>query len=98
MYDFPTRILDCHFIVHYKFRSWYKETASPVNKDIVILFDKSNSMKGSLIDQAKQAVIAVLESLGPNDRVIIHVYNFFFYFFKVVNNIGYMLCQYRSYR
>ncbi len=52
------------------FRSWYKETASPVNKDIVILFDKSNSMKGSLIDQAKQAVIAVLESLGPNDRVL----------------------------
>ncbi len=51
------------------FRSWYKETASPVNKDIVIVFDKSNSMKGSLMNQVKKAIVAVLESLGPNDRV-----------------------------
>ncbi len=53
-------------------RSWYKETASPVNKDIVIVFDKSNSMKGSLMNQVKKAVVAVLESLGPNDRVSLH--------------------------
>ncbi len=50
------------------FRSWYKETASPVNKDIVIVFDKSNSMN-SKMDQVKDAILAVLESLGPNDRV-----------------------------
>ena len=50
------------------FRPWYKETASTVLKDVVIVFDKSRSMQNSLT-LAKDAVKAVLHALGPNDRV-----------------------------
>ena len=39
-----------------------------VQKDVVIVFDVSRSMQ-SLLKQAKGAVKAVLNTLGPNDRV-----------------------------
>ena len=39
-----------------------------VEKDVVIVFDVSRSMQ-SLLRQAKGAVKAVLNTLGPNDRV-----------------------------
>ena len=50
------------------FRPWYKETSSTVLKDVVIVLDKSKSMQGYL-PQVKAAVKAVLNTLGPNDRV-----------------------------
>ena len=50
------------------FRPWYKETVSTVRKDVVIVFDKSLSMVNYL-PKTKIAVKAVLNTLGPNDRV-----------------------------
>ncbi len=38
-------------------------------KDIVLVFDKSRSMAGDLLKQAKLAVKAVMHTLTPNDRV-----------------------------
>ena len=39
-----------------------------VAKDVVVVLDISGSMKGIKIDQAKRALIYVLDQLGPNDR------------------------------
>ncbi len=62
-------VTECNNAVSLYYRSWYKETSSPVNKDIVVVFDRSNSMKGERMRGAQNALKAILDSLGPNDRV-----------------------------
>lgn len=50
-----------------------KADASP--KDILLVLDKSGSMRGAKIEQARQALLYVLEHLPPQDRVGIVVYD-----------------------
>lgn len=45
------------------------ETASPDPKDVVIVIDTSGSMRGPLLNMAKDAAKAVLDTFNPNDRV-----------------------------
>ncbi|CAC5416932.1 unnamed protein product [Mytilus coruscus] len=61
-----------------RFRSAFAATASPKDKDVVILIDSSSSMKQisgvtskSKISIAKEAARTVIETLNPNDRVIL---------------------------
>jgi Ca-activated chloride channel family protein len=49
--------------------------AAKVPKDVVLLLDKSGSMRGAKIDQARQALLEVLEDLAPEDRFGIVVYD-----------------------
>ena len=51
------------------YRSWYVETASPVKKNLVIIIDRSGSMKGLRMKLAKDAAITVLDTLSPHDNV-----------------------------
>ena len=44
-------------------------------KDVVAVFDHSGSMSGQKLDQAKQALIYVLQHLGGEDRFNVIVYN-----------------------
>ncbi|XP_076082495.1 VWFA and cache domain-containing protein 1-like isoform X1 [Mytilus galloprovincialis] len=56
-----------------RFRPFYVSTATPVQKDVVVVIDKSGSMSSrhnskTLLQIAKEAAISVLETLNPNDR------------------------------
>ncbi|XP_053377482.1 VWFA and cache domain-containing protein 1-like isoform X2 [Mercenaria mercenaria] len=56
-----------------RFRPFYVSSATPVQKDVVVVIDKSGSMSAlhnnqPLIQIAKQAAITVLQTLNPNDR------------------------------
>ncbi|XP_071141369.1 VWFA and cache domain-containing protein 1-like isoform X1 [Mytilus edulis] len=56
-----------------RFRPFYVSTATPVQKDVVVVIDKSGSMRNlhdskTLLQIAKEAAISVLETLNPNDR------------------------------
>ena len=44
------------------------ERARPVARDLIVLLDTSGSMSGSPLGQAKRAVCALLDTLGPQDR------------------------------
>ena len=50
-------------------RSWYVETASPVNKNLVIIIDRSGSMSGTRMKLAIDAALTVLDTLSPQDNV-----------------------------
>lgn len=50
-------------------RSWYVETASPVNKNLVIIIDRSGSMSGKRMKLAIDAALTVLDTLSPQDNV-----------------------------
>lgn len=55
-------------------RPFYVSTATPTEKDVVIVIDKSNSMSATdrgkpLIQIAKEATVTVLRTLNPSDRV-----------------------------
>ncbi|CAG2235343.1 unnamed protein product [Mytilus edulis] len=61
-----------------RFRSAFAATASPKDKDVVILIDSSSSMKQisgvtskSKMIIAKEAARTVIETLNPNDRVAV---------------------------
>ncbi|XP_052072384.1 VWFA and cache domain-containing protein 1-like isoform X13 [Mytilus californianus] len=61
-----------------RFRSAFAATASPKDKDVVILIDSSSSMKQisgvtskSKMSIAKEAARTVIETLNPNDRVAV---------------------------
>ena len=51
------------------FRPWYVGTMSPERKDVIIALDRSLSMEGSQLEHAKEAVMVIIESLSPLDRV-----------------------------
>ncbi|CAC5388604.1 unnamed protein product [Mytilus coruscus] len=56
-----------------RFRPFYVSSATPVQKDVVVVIDKSGSMSDlhnskTLLQIAKEAAISVLETLNPNDR------------------------------
>ena len=57
--------------LHY--RSWYKDTASPALKDIVLVFDKSRAMQEYLLKEGEmtQVLNTVINTLSPKDRVTI---------------------------
>jgi len=46
-----------------------------VNKDFILIIDRSGSMSGSGISQAKDAAHHILDNLNPNDRFNIVVFN-----------------------
>lgn len=50
-----------------------RETAMP--KDLVLVLDRSGSMSGEKIDQAKQALHFILDHLNPEDRFSIVAFN-----------------------
>lgn len=50
-------------------RQWYVNAASPTPKRLVLTLDRSGSMSGDRFMKVKEAAIAVLDSLGPNDEV-----------------------------
>ena len=52
--------------MNYFNRPWYIETATSVDKDIVILIDKS---VGNAIRTSLEAANTVLATMNPNDRV-----------------------------
>ncbi len=55
-----------------RFRPFYVETATPDPKDVVLVFDRSESMHfGDRIKVAKEAAKTFLSTLNPNDRVSI---------------------------
>ncbi len=45
------------------------------NVDMVIVLDRSGSMKGRKIDDARRAVLALLSNLSPNDRFALVTYS-----------------------
>ena len=45
------------------------------NVDLVIVLDRSGSMKGSKIDDARQAVLQLLDNLGEKDRLALVTYS-----------------------
>ena len=58
------------------YRPWYVQTATPQAKDVVIVIDRSGSMKSSissggqtLMEVAVDAAITVVDTLNPDDRV-----------------------------
>ncbi|KAJ8315327.1 hypothetical protein KUTeg_007477 [Tegillarca granosa] len=56
-----------------RYRPFYVSTATPVEKDVVVVIDRSGSMgdyhdSRSLLQIAKEAAISVLDTLNPNDR------------------------------
>ena len=63
------------FSCHHVIRPWYVEALTPEAKDVVILLDVSESMRtdtsgnSNNLAMAKTAVIAVLSTLSPRDRV-----------------------------
>jgi hypothetical protein len=65
----------------FNFRSAFAATASPKDKDVVIILDASSSMKQISGDQsrskmviAKEAARTVIQTLNPNDRVWFFIY------------------------
>ena len=53
-----------------RFRPWYAETATSIPKDIVLLIDRSGSMRrDNRLQTAKDAAKTVVETLNPNDKV-----------------------------
>ena len=56
------------------YRPWFKEAATPIPKDVVLMIDTSSSMgnqfgKHRRIWVAREAGKTVLNTLNPNDRV-----------------------------
>ena len=51
------------------FRSWYKETSNAEKKEIVILLDKSQMMRNKM-RIAIESIKDLVQSLGPQDKVI----------------------------
>ena len=51
------------------FRSWYVETAAPQPKDIVIVFDRSESMGTKRMRTAQEAAKTLIGTFNPSDRV-----------------------------
>lgn len=49
--------------------------AAPLAKDIVLVLDRSGSMNGEKLEQAKRALRYVVENLGPDDRFSILAFN-----------------------
>ena len=45
------------------------EAATAIPKDIVVVLDRSGSMKGRMMQIAREAAKTVVETLNPNDRV-----------------------------
>ena len=56
-----------------RYRSWYKDTASPALKDIVLVFDKSRALQEYLLKEGEmtQVLNTVINTLSPKDRVTI---------------------------
>ena len=50
-------------------------SGEPSNVDLVIVLDRSGSMKGRKIDDARQAVLKLLSSLGAKDRFALVTYS-----------------------
>ncbi len=50
-------------------------SGEPRNVDLVIVLDRSGSMKGRKIDDARQAVLKLLSSLGAKDRFALVTYS-----------------------
>ncbi len=48
---------------------------TPIPKDIVLVIDRSGSMEGDKISQAKEATLYILDHLNPGDRFGIVVFN-----------------------
>ena len=58
------------------FRPWYKEVVSYWKKDVVIVLDRSRSMQNKL-GKVKASITGLLNTLGPNDRVMSFFENFY---------------------
>lgn len=53
-----------------RFRPWYVQTSTSWPKDIVLLIDRSHSMKDfHRMESAIHAAETIIESLGPDDRI-----------------------------
>ncbi|KAI0207775.1 hypothetical protein LSAT2_007517 [Lamellibrachia satsuma] len=50
-------------------KSWYVETATPLPKDIVIVFDRSESMDDERMRAAKESAKTLIGTLNPNHRI-----------------------------
>ena len=50
-------------------RSSSSEKVSSVARDLIFLIDCSGSMHGEPLDQAKRVGAAMIETLGPEDRI-----------------------------
>ncbi len=48
-------------------RPWYIETAAPFIKNVVVMFD--TTVSEDEMEHLRKAVISVLDTLGPHDRV-----------------------------
>jgi len=48
---------------------------APQPVDLVVVLDRSGSMQGAKIDDARQAVLQLIERLGPADRLALVVYS-----------------------
>ena len=52
-----------------RFRPFYVETATPEPKDVVLVIDHSDSMRGSRLKVAREAAKTVLRTMNPRDGV-----------------------------
>jgi len=51
------------------YSSWYVESITPLPKDIVIVFDRSQSMGTKRMRTAVEAAKTLIGTLNPSDRV-----------------------------
>ncbi|XP_061177706.1 VWFA and cache domain-containing protein 1-like [Saccostrea echinata] len=58
-----------------RFRPYYVSSTSYKPRDVVVVLDVSTSMMGLKLYEARQAVITVMETLSPEDRIGIVVFN-----------------------
>ena len=64
-----------------RFRPWYVETATPVPKHVVIVIDKSGSMRdNNRMSLAKDAAKTVLSTMNPRDEVKGFLFIFIFFY------------------
>lgn len=51
------------------YRPFYVSTTTSVPRDVVVALDISNSMRGEKLNEARRAVLTVMETLSVKDNV-----------------------------
>lgn len=55
-------------------RTFYLSTTTSVPRDVVVVLDISNTMRGNKLNEARRAVLTVLETLSVKDNVSLYIW------------------------
>nr|XP_034337034.1 VWFA and cache domain-containing protein 1 [Crassostrea gigas]XP_034337496.1 VWFA and cache domain-containing protein 1 [Crassostrea gigas]XP_034337917.1 VWFA and cache domain-containing protein 1 [Crassostrea gigas] len=69
-----TKLTDCD-TYDPRFRPFYVSTTTAVPRDVVVALDISNSMRGEKLNEARRAVLTVMETLSVKDNFGVVVFN-----------------------